>query len=91
MTDTDTPIPVGFDKNNPAAGVNNFYNGGGGWEAFPSTLQGAILLRPVVGDAVLYTTAVEDLAAESFFNIYPNPANEVLVFNFFLCFMYLYF
>lgn len=80
-SETDNPIPVGFDKNNPDVGVNNFYNGGTGWEPFPSTLQGAILIRPVVGDEVLVSTSAEDLAAETFFSIYPNPADEVLVFN----------
>lgn len=80
-TAIDNPIPVGFDKNNPEAGENNFYNAGAGWENFPSTLQGAILLRPIVGDAEVISTQTEDIPAETFFNIYPNPANEVLVFN----------
>ena len=81
VTDTETPIPIGFDKNNPNAGINNYFNAGGGWEEFPATLQGAIMIRPVVGEAVVFNTSIEDLEANSFFNIYPNPANEVLAFN----------
>jgi hypothetical protein len=81
VTDTETPIPIGFDKNNPSAGINNYYNAGGGWEEFPATLQGAIMIRPVVGEAVVFNTSIDDLKASSFFNIYPNPANEVLAFN----------
>ncbi len=81
VSETERPIPIGFDRNNPDASQYNFFNAGGGWEPFPSTLEGAIMLRPVVGAGVLFTTPNTDLEADGFFNIYPNPADEVLVFQ----------
>ncbi len=81
VSETDNPIPIGFDKNTPNAGQYNFFNAGGGWEAFPSSSQGAILLRPVIGNGILYNTPIQELNADESFDIYPNPANEILIFK----------
>ncbi len=81
VTDTDTPIPIGFDRNNINNSANNFFNAGGGWEPFPNTLQGAIMIRPVVGETEIFSTSTSDLEASTYFDIYPNPANEIIIFS----------
>ncbi len=74
VTATDTPIPIGFDKNNPDATQNNFFNAGGGWEPFPATFQGAIMIRPVLGNQPQYTTPTEEIELSDI-QIFPNPTN----------------
>lgn len=79
VSETDFPIPIGLDKNNPQATAHNFYDVGAGWQPFSSTLQGAIMIRPVLGNAIVSDTGNEELiTAETAFHIYPNPTNDRL-------------
>ncbi len=79
VTDTETPIPVGFDKNTPQAGIYNFYNTGGEWQPFPETLQGAILLRTVVtSNKSVFTTPNEEISNELKIEVFPNPASDII-------------
>ncbi len=81
FTATSTPIPVGFDKNNPEAGQYNFFNSGGGWSPFPATIQGAVMIRPVVGDAIVFNTSTEDLTQAEGLSIFPNPSRHEIRFQ----------
>ncbi|MEO1437395.1 MAG: T9SS type A sorting domain-containing protein [Bacteroidota bacterium] len=80
FTPTADAIPVGFDRNNEAAGVFNFFNTGSGWQSFPSSIQGALMIRPVLGEEPLSpTVSVNELVdLRSIVQLYPNPVNQRL-------------
>ncbi|MEM6724960.1 MAG: T9SS type A sorting domain-containing protein, partial [Bacteroidota bacterium] len=79
FTPTADAIPVGFDRNNEAAGVFNFFNTGNGWQSFPSSIQGAMMIRPVLGEDPLIPTSVNELIdLRSLVQLYPNPVNQRL-------------
>jgi len=70
-------LNVGFDVNR----INNdklFYNNNGEWKQ--SQYEGTIMIRPMFGHKVEVVTGInknpEDLNLE--FNIYPNPAQDIL-------------
>ncbi len=69
-------IPVGLDKNNTEATEFLFGFINGSWSNV-TTLQGATMIRPIVGDANPFTTTTETLADQTKenFHIYPNPSN----------------
>jgi len=74
-----SPIPIGLDKNNLSATQNNFFNTGvSGWQPFPNTLRGAIMLRPVFGAGPLITTNVSNTVRTHNVVVYPNPTNDLL-------------
>ncbi len=70
-------IPVGFDRNTPDAKQFNFTNTGGNWFAIDN-LEGAIMVRPVVGNTTPVSTSVKPEVAKSSFSLYPNPASSFL-------------
>ncbi len=78
VSDTDNPIPIGFDKNTPSATQFHFFNAGGGWTPFPETTQGAILIRPVMGEETYFTTSNTETLDNNAFRVYPNPVKDVL-------------
>lgn len=75
---TDMKIDIGFDKND-TANQHLFFNVGGSWE--PSGLQGAVMIRPVLGKEIPFQTGVEPVNANDQISIYPNPAADVIYVN----------
>jgi len=75
-------IPVGMDVNNTAAAPNNFFNldNGEGWKSFPPNLQGALMIRAVVGgQEYVATETLTD--ANEIATIFPNPVDENIFIN----------
>lgn len=66
-------LNIGFDKNN---NVQNkiFYNIYGTWQN--TTAEGALMIRPVLGDPVPEETDITDQANNHHIMIYPNPATD---------------
>ena len=81
-TDDEFPITVGFDKNNLEAAKNSFVSLSSGWQSLESlNFQGAIMIRPVLGNVKLNNTP--DLVSsnelwQTRFTLAPNPANDNL-------------
>ncbi len=72
--DNDPGIPIGFDKNTPEAASSCFANVSSGWESFESLgLNGALMVRAVMGNSVPNQTKVEEVAISKV-SIFPNPA-----------------
>lgn len=67
---TDDMLNVGFDFNTDASS-NLFYNISGEWQQ--SSIEGAVMIRPVFGD---FYVSTENVEAENDINIYPNPATN---------------
>lgn len=68
--DTDNMLNVGFDLNNNAS-TNTFYNiYNEGWNN--SQYQGALMIRPVVGDHEV--VSLDEKKPAVHFSIYPNPS-----------------
>jgi hypothetical protein len=72
-------IPVGFDLQN--ACECNFSNINGVWKAFPSSLKGSLMIRPVFGKTApkntINKTLNTSLAISEVLKIYPNPGPGV--------------
>lgn len=74
-------LNIGFDKN-----INNqdkiFYDLGSGWAN--SVFEGSLMIRPVFTSKkdALYASMSEQKTKELTFDMYPNPANDVLNFSF---------
>ena len=67
---------LGFDKNSNNQN-NNFYDIGGGWTN--SSLEGALIMRPVFSTKLNYTLGIKPVLPEqSVFNMYPNPVSNQL-------------
>ncbi len=80
-SNVDNSIPVGYDKNNPDGSQHAWLNTSGSWLKFPISLQGALMIRPVVGDHT--PTNTPDLAAvehplEASLKVYPNPSRGMI-------------
>ncbi len=80
-SNVDNSIPVGYDKNNPAGSQHAWLNTSGTWVPFPISLQGALMIRPVVGNQT--PTNTPDLAdvehpLEASLKIYPNPSQGMI-------------
>lgn len=70
-------LNVGLDRNR----VNNskmFYNTTGSW--FQSQVEGSWMIRPILGDSIVFTGTDEDKKLRSG-KIFPNPANTELYFE----------
>ncbi|MEM7101824.1 MAG: T9SS type A sorting domain-containing protein [Bacteroidota bacterium] len=80
FTQTSNSIPVGFDKNNPDANQFAYQNVGSGWSPLSSSLQGAIMLRPIMGFD-LFVSNEEIITPDDHIEIFPNPVSEVLNLN----------
>jgi hypothetical protein len=65
-------LNIGFDKNNNAQ-ANIFYNATGEW--LQTTFQGALLMRPLLGDPFEITGIDENSTSTGKLKIFPNPAN----------------
>ena len=89
ITSSDTTfLRLGFDVNSPF-GANIFYNGGANWEQNlqPSApgkplsslqVQGAFMLRPVMGAKNAIVTATTDPEPLAPLRTYPNPTNGLI-------------
>ncbi|MBC7425170.1 MAG: T9SS type A sorting domain-containing protein, partial [Bacteroidia bacterium] len=73
-------LNVGFDNNyryngNNVRNPNIYYNLVGDWQAISPNIQGAIMMRPLIGEVVKDLTSVKQTIfnAKSF-SIYPNPS-----------------
>ncbi len=63
-----SPLNIGFDKNNNA-GDQIFYNTFGEW--IPTIYEGALMIRPVFGQALI--THTPEFEEKEQVNVYPNP------------------
>lgn len=79
-TDDEFPVTIGFDKNNPSAAKNSFVNLASGWQSLESlNFQGAIMIRPVIGEKKLNHSpdlVSTDEFHEKVFEVSPNPASN---------------
>jgi hypothetical protein len=66
-------LNVGLDVNRVSTS-KMFYNINGNWQM--SQIQGSIMIRPVFGKRII--TRITDNAVSQNFNIYPNPASDLL-------------
>lgn len=67
-------LNIGLDRNNNPQGVK-WFNAQGQWN--PSLITGSWMIRPVVGDSLVYPTSIPKLSTLNA-RIYPNPANEFI-------------
>ena len=69
-------LGVGFDRNNDAAGLV-FFSDGGPWQ--PLQARGAVMIRPLVGDAEILPTSTNDpVSQRQLIRLYPNPTQGVV-------------
>ena len=69
---------VGLDKNTDSH-LNSYFNVGNGWQQ--SSYAGSLMIRPVVGAKLPYTT-VQNISANTIsVNCYPNPTADFLHVN----------
>lgn len=80
-------LPIGFDRNTPAAISTIFINVDGGWRNIttffqdgevPPSQQGALMMRPVVGSEPpndSETVGIAALALPQLLNVFPNPTD----------------
>lgn len=66
---------MGLDVNRKN-GNHRYYNVDGLWQ--PSTIEGALMVRPVVGPALPPTKITNNIATSPIWKIYPNPATDEL-------------
>lgn len=74
-------VAVGYDKNRPQAKPFISRNSGNGWVELPATtIGGALMIRPVVGDETPSATGTDDIPAQPGITIkvFPNPATDLL-------------
>ncbi|MBI5915071.1 MAG: T9SS type A sorting domain-containing protein [Bacteroidetes bacterium] len=74
-------IPVGFDLQNPCD--CNWSNiSGTGWEQFPSSVAGALMIRPVFGQTQNTSSGTSDVSdGGSHVTIFPNPTSGLVYFS----------
>lgn len=72
-----TMLHLGFDKNNDSR-ENLFFNIGTGWNQ--SQFEGALMIRPVLGDTSEPYVSTPELPAkkEQQVTLYPNPASNII-------------
>lgn len=68
-------LNIGLDRNNNPQGVK-WFNAQGQWN--PSLITGSWMIRPVVGDSLVYPTSIPKLSTLNA-RIYPNPANDYIL------------
>lgn len=69
-------IAVGYDRNNPDARDEIFVNNGLGWVPISGVLNGALMIRPVVGSEAPPATSTEENTASAWApKVYPNPVS----------------
>ncbi len=81
VTNTENAIPVGLDKNNLRASQYGFYSAASDWTPVgPGGLvDGAIMVRAVLGDVTPYNTPVTEVSSLSDeIIVFPNPASNIL-------------
>ncbi len=74
-------IAIGYDKNRPQAKTYISRNSGSGWNELPATtVGGALMIRPVVGDETPSATGTDEIPAQAdiLIKVFPNPAKELL-------------
>ena len=67
-------LHLGFDRNT-ASNSRMFYNVGSGWIQTAIT-AGTFMIRPVMGDSLLFLGVNDLMADESAIRIFPNPATD---------------
>jgi hypothetical protein len=72
---TGTMLNLGYDRNRNAK-ENLFYNVGSGWSQ--SQYNGALMIRPVLGDTTEPWLQVPDQPRKVTWRLYPNPASTLL-------------
>ena len=65
-------LNIGYDRYNDAQ-QHIFYNTDGTW--YPSTYQGALLMRPVIGKKFSWAGTPDEAPLADLFRVYPNPVN----------------
>jgi hypothetical protein len=77
-TATNSPIPVGLDKNQPTATQYAFQNLGTSWQNLPANISGAVMLRPIVGAEPLIIASTNQPTKPAALLCYPNPTTNTL-------------
>lgn len=72
---SETWLNAGFDLNTPHNG-RLYYYFGGVWS--PSTKEGCLMIRPIVGKALPATGTDDILAKPTYVSVWPNPASDLL-------------
>ncbi len=67
-------LNIGLDRNNNPQGVK-WFNTQGQWN--PSLINGSWMIRPVVGDSLVYPTAIPKIIRLNAL-VYPNPASDFI-------------
>ena len=85
-TSRDYAIPIGYDRNNPNAVSQIFYNTGAGWQNFGSAsggVNGALMIRPQFGPALPMPIGTKEtlITANDKIAIFPNPVSNTLYIN----------
>ncbi|MBT8219245.1 MAG: T9SS type A sorting domain-containing protein, partial [Bacteroidia bacterium] len=77
-------IPIGFDRNSLDGASKNFVALSTGWFPFPTTHQGAVMIRPILGDTFPQSTNTVSIATPDpltdIIQVYPNPTKGILNF-----------
>ncbi len=77
QANTITPTRVGLDKNSPEAKENQYLKIFGNWVGLGN--NGAMMLRPVVGDFTPPNTSVDEVMDHALdFSVYPNPSSGLI-------------
>lgn len=72
---TDNYLGVGFDRSNPEASANIYYNVSDGWEQ-NNQLEGAVMIRPVFdADTLIAALGTRPLPK---LTVYPNPSSGII-------------
>ncbi|MEN9739541.1 MAG: hypothetical protein RLZZ318_1577 [Bacteroidota bacterium] len=74
-------LNIGYDRNykylhQGGRNPNLFYNLNGYWENVSNTITGAVMIRPIIGEALPKQTQVEAQTLPIAIQIYPNPISQ---------------
>ena len=74
-------LNIGYDRNykylhQGGRNPNLFYNLNGYWENVSNTITGAVMIRPIIGEALPKQTQVEDQTIPIAIQIFPNPITQ---------------
>jgi hypothetical protein len=74
----DVELPVGLDKNTDFNPTKLFYNLGFGTDWQASTIQGTVMIRPVLQSGNTNWTGISNLHFQPALNVFPNPTEDYL-------------
>ena len=83
LSSSKDPVVVGFDRNSNKAAGNQFVNRGA-WRSLEDAgvPSGAIMIRPIFGDRVVYSTSTRDIDQRIVGpKVFPNPSQGLINFD----------